>query len=377
MASLWKQTKSPYWTACFTAADGRQMKRSTRTKDRRVAMRLANEFETAANIKRTAIQARRVIESLHKELTGEDLPSKPLADFVADWLKNKERETSRSTLHAYKTVADKLLAFLGDKAALDVALISQDDLMRFRNDAFSNRHSSTVNNAIKIVRMIFKAAHRKRLITENPAEFVDTVKQEQRVERRPFKLDELRAMLAVADAEWKSMIYFGLYTGQRLGDVARLTWANVDTETSTVSLATAKTGRRIMLPLAVPLRDFIAALPAGDVPNAPLHPRAFATLKARGNASSLSKQFGELLITAGLRVASNPADAKRGARKEYAELTFHCLRHTASTMLREAGVPDAVVMEYIGHDDPQMSRHYTHVGKDALASAAAKMPSLI
>jgi hypothetical protein len=103
-------------------------------------MRLATEFETAANIKRTAIQARRVIESLHKELTGEDLPSKPLADFVADWLKNKERETSRSTLHAYKTVADKLLAFLGDKAALDVALISQDDLMRFRNDAFSNRH---------------------------------------------------------------------------------------------------------------------------------------------------------------------------------------------------------------------------------------------
>jgi hypothetical protein len=34
-------------------------------------------------------------------------------------------------------------------------------------------------------------------------------------------------------------------------------------------------------------------------------------------------------------------------------------------------------MEYIGHDDPQMSRHYTHVGKEALVSAAAKMPSLI
>lgn len=341
-------------------------------------MRLANEFEAAANNKRTAIQARRVIESLHRELTGEELPSKSLADFVAVWLKEKEPETSSATFKAYKTASDKLLAFLGDKAALDVSLICHDDLMSFRNDAAVNRHSTTVNNVIKIVRMIFKAAHRKRLITENPAEFLDTVKESQKSERRPFKLDELRAVLAVADAEWQSMIYFGLYTGQRLGDVARLTWANVDTERGMLTLATAKTGRRMTLPLAEPLRDHIARLTASDTPNAPLHPRAIAMIKARGNSSALSRQFGELLILAGLRAAGTYSIGKgRVARREFSELSFHCLRHTASTMLREAGVPDAVVMEYIGHDDPQMSRHYTHVGKDALASAAAKMPSLI
>jgi integrase len=27
--------------------------------------------------------------------------------------------------------------------------------------------------------------------------------------------------------EWRSMILFGLYSGQRLGDIAKLTWANI------------------------------------------------------------------------------------------------------------------------------------------------------
>jgi len=45
-----------------------------------------------------------------------------------------------------------------------------------------------------------------------------------------FTLPELRSLLAVANDEWKSLILFGLYTGQRLGDLARLTWQNVDLE---------------------------------------------------------------------------------------------------------------------------------------------------
>src|SRR5260370_24957336 len=32
------------------------------------------------------------------------------------------------------------------------------------------------------------------------------------------------------------------------------------------------------------------------------------------------------------------------------EVTFHSLRHTAVTLLKDAGVPQAVVQELIGHD---------------------------
>ena len=77
--------------------------------------------------------------------------------------------------------------------------------------------------------MIFLAARRDGVIGDNPAEDVKTVSMRgtPRV-RRPFSIDELRAVLAVADAEWRGMILFALNTGARLADVAMLTWQNID-----------------------------------------------------------------------------------------------------------------------------------------------------
>jgi integrase len=53
------------------------------------------------------------------------------------------------------------------------------------------------------------------------------------------------------------------------------------------------------------------------------------------------------------------------------------LRHTAVTLLKEAGVPSAVVMELVGHDSEQISEHYTHVGYEALRKAAETLPDVL
>src|SRR6266478_5306595 len=42
--------------------------------------------------------------------------------------------------------------------------------------------------------------------------------------RRPFTAAEIQSIMSVADPEWQSLIKFGLYTGQRLSDLAPLTW---------------------------------------------------------------------------------------------------------------------------------------------------------
>jgi integrase len=46
------------------------------------------------------------------------------------------------------------------------------------------------------------------------------------------------------------------------------------------------------------------------------------------------------------------------------------------TLLKEAGVPAAVVMELVGHDSEQMSAHYTHVGREAMEKAAKSLPKI-
>jgi integrase len=66
----------------------------------------------------------------------------------------------------------------------------------------------------------------------------------------------------------------------------------------------------------------------------------------------------------------------RDGKRQRNELSFHCLRHTAVTLLKEAGVPQAVTMALIGHDSPEISQHYTHVGDEALKKACATLPAL-
>jgi integrase len=45
-------------------------------------------------------------------------------------------------------------------------------------------------------------------------------------------------------------------------------------------------------------------------------------------------------------------------------------------LLKEAGIPESVVMELVGHDSEQMSAHYTHTGEEALRKAAAALPAI-
>jgi integrase len=216
-------------------------------------------------------------------------------------------------------------------------------------------------------------------MTENPAAKVTTLKIAE-MNRRPFTHDELKAILRVASTEWRGMILTGLYTGQRLKDIALLTWANLDMERQEIRINTSKTDRRQVLPVAAPLLAYFAELPAGDVPTAPLFPAAHPHgLRANGTAA-LSTQFHQILAAAGLVVARAADHASKGkgrnAARERSPISFHALRHTATSWLKEAGVTEAVAMDIIGHESKAISTHYTHVGAADKRKAVALLPDI-
>jgi len=53
------------------------------------------------------------------------------------------------------------------------------------------------------------------------------------------------------------LIRFGLYTGQRLADLATLTWAQIDLERDEIRLSIRKTGKSTLIPIAQPLREHL------------------------------------------------------------------------------------------------------------------------
>ena len=374
MSSLWKHPQSKYFTACWTDATGRRMKRSTKSTDKKLAEKLARQFEEESRSKRTAKQARRVLADIYRNLSGEEMPAMTVREYLTGYIERKRPEIGRASLDYYAGHSRRFLAWLGLKADRDIAEITKTDISGYRNHAATNAGPTTTNNTLKAIKTFFTAARKDGYLIDDPAADVDTIRDRSESTRRPFTLDELRAVLAVAGEEWRSLILFGLYTGQRLGDVATLTWANLDVARDEIRLTTRKTGRRQTLPLAPPLRSHITTLPAGDDPRAPLHPKSADIVARTGRSGMLSKEFALLLTAAGLRAAT--ATAEEGNARIKHELSFHSLRHTATSLLKTAGIPQSVVMDYIGHDSADVSHGYTHTGREALEKAAAAFPVL-
>ena len=284
------------------------------------------------------------------------MPNSTTRAFLKTWLDRKSLEADEATHERYTGVATQFLDHIKHKANADIKKITPTDVADFR------------------------AANAKRL-DDNPAERVSILKKKKKtgdVERRAFTLAELKQITLAADGEWRGMILFGLYTGQRLGDIAILTKKNLFLAQSEVCLTTDKTNRRQILPLAVPLRKYIKTLTLDAASDAPLFPRACELVQRQGRTGNLSNRFHKILVAAGLaeKRSHHGTGKGRSALREQNEISFHSLRHTATTLLKAAGVSDAIAREFVGHESAAVSRDYTPIPIDTLQQAASKLPDI-
>lgn len=380
MASLWKRENSKYWTACFTDINGHRKKRSTEETDRRKAQKIADTYEDASRRRRTASQVRKVIAEVTREITGDDLAIVSLREFTDRWLKRKRGSIAVSSYKSYRDCVIAFVDFMEAKADRDIGEITRDDITAFRDSEATRVSASTANKALKRVRMLFREAESDSLIPEDPARHVGTaVRDKETTERKPFTIPQIEKILSVADNEWRSIVKFALYTGQRLGDLAALTWENIDLKKGEIHLVTIKTGREQRLVMAAPLIAHIKSLPVANSISAPLHPKAKQILdEQEGRVGSLSRQFGEILAEADLRVKRNHRSRGKGrtGRREMNSLTFHSFRRTATTLLHELGISPSVAQALIGHDSKEVHEGYISIGRKALADAAEKFPTL-
>lgn len=382
MAFVFKNPNTKNWLAGFRDATGKRRTRSTGVlateRNKRKAEGIADEYEAAGRNKRTSQQVRRTICSLHRELTGEDMPVITLRHQVEQWLRSKKTSVAGNTVDFYEGACGKFFDYLGERADREIGDITREDLEAFRDTLAERLAPKTVNHHVKVLRMLFRDARDRALLVDDPTEFVKTVKSRKVLDRRPFTMDEIRQVLPHCDDEWRSMVLFGYCTGQRLGDIARFQWKNVDLRKQSVSLVTSKTDKPLTIPLPPDLLNHLTALPTPLDQAQPIHPRAFAIVTEQGKTGHLSNHFGAILAKAGFRkITTHKTTGKgRSAKRETNGLSFHSLRRSTATYLHEAGVPQSVAMALIGHDSEDIHSIYVNVGEEALRSASKKLPML-
>ena len=68
--------------------------------------------------------------------------------------------------------------------------------------------------------------------------------------------------------------------------------------------------------------------------------------------------------------------AGRSARRQFSPISFHALRHTATSLLKNAGVSDVVARDIVGHESEAVSRNYTHIETETKRAALDKLPDV-
>ena len=161
------------------------------------------------------------------------------------------------------------------------------------------------------------------MISENPLKRPGRVWKGSRAEK-VWGDDDEKSLLAVASPQMALAIKLALWTGQRQGDLLRLTWTAYDGHY--IRLRQSKTGVRVMIPVGAPLKAVLDATP----------------------------RMSPFVITSGDR-RPYTSDGFRASWRKTCEragisgLTFHDLRGTAVSRLAGVGATEMEIAAITGH----------------------------
>jgi integrase len=217
-------------------------------------------------------------------------------------------------------------------------------------------------------------AEKARLPAGNPWARIEK-RDEHSLGRRPLTVAELHKVCGKAKGEIRTLLALGLYLGCRLGDAACMDWGSIDLVRGTARYMPRKTSRTQENPVVVPLHPILAKILAATPPAkrmGPLMPDMAARYERYG-PDGVTRLVQAHFEACELNVTSKREGA--GKRKRV-EVGFHSLRHTAVSMLRQAGAAQSISQAIVGHSSKEVHDLYTHADEEAMRRAVALLPPM-
>ena len=338
---------------------------------------MANTWQKASNearqLRLTEARAREVISELMQSVGGESLTVFTVRQWFEHFVSGKKKTRAAKTGARHDQIMREFIEFLGKRADLNVAAVTSRDISDFRDRRQSlGLAPATLNLDIIILSAAFNGALRQGHVSVNPCLAIEPLKEREPQRKGVFTSEQVAALVEAATGDWRGMILIAFYTGARMSDVANLRWSNVDliSDIKTIRFRPRKGGGEVVTVIHLALEDYLLSMPTAKSDDEFL----FSSLAER-NASTLSNWFRDIMERAKIE---NREVRKRTSKngRSVSALSFHCLRHSFTSALANAGVSEERRMALTGHTTRDIHAKYTHHELKALKDAVAVLPAI-
>lgn len=271
-----------------------------------------------------------------------NVPAVALGEFLASYIDGRA-DLKPNTARNYQVTRRYLLAHFGEDRAL--ASITPGDADDWRQSLIAGGLSAaTVSREVKRARQYFRAAVRKRLLSENPFQDLKGGKQTN-TSREFFVTREMARQVidACPDHEWRLIVTLSRYGGLRCpSEHLALRWDAIDWERDRMTVSSPKTahhdgGESRVVPIFPELRPHLAEAFERAEPG-----NQFVIARYRSKNANLRTQFERIIRRAGI--------------SPWPKL-FQNLRASRETELA-AEFPLHVVCKWIGNSPAVAQAHY-------------------
>ena len=287
-----------------------------------------------------------------------------LGAFLADYIRSRT-DIESSTRCNYETVKRWLVQFFGEQRSLDSITPGEADEFRVWLGDAGKQAANTVKRVCSRAKQFFRAAHRRRLIRENPfQDMKHLIVGASPKERVRFISEETSKQVldACPDSHWRVIFALARYGGMRVpSEVCVLRWRDIDWENSRLLVHSRKTKRH----------------EGRDTRWTPLFPELRRELEIWHRDASADPEF-VLSPMVGPKTNLRTGLIKilgRAGIKPWPKL-FQNLRSSRATELRDQGFPGHVVAEWLGHTVKVADKHYCQVTDDHFRRAVEARSSV-
>jgi len=341
------------WVADFWQ-DGVHKKQSLKTPNKKIAIERATKL--AAELIGGTYQA--------------PPPSVTVQQAVDDYITSLKTESrAHKTVVKYQGVFGLFMEYLARHKVSKLSQVTATHFDRYRAERKATKHQKTVYCEGVIIKQLFKWAKSRKLIADNPLAEIKLNKPPMEPKAGP-SLEQLNAILAVADEPLRSKLAVLAFTGMRAGELQRLRPEDVELERGWVNIrsrpgAETKTRQSRKVPIHPRLRAVLVALP--KTRRAWLFTAAaskkFPTGDNHINVKRMNEQFTRLVGELEMPVGRDSG------------FVIHSLRHFFETFTVNAHIPQRVVDTWLGHrSDKSMAAIYYKLNDADSQSFMAKVP---